>query len=276
MDVTRAERGWIGHFILADRCRFRRNTLLERGDVCIVVSTVGLLWDDREQRFVTVGCNRYFETRAFHAKADDERFRDPDIGREIAVTSLCSIADLNADDLANKMHEQVVAELTSRLQRGELIGEVVEMTSSTDVTLKITDDRLKQLAKNMAHESDVLELIVAYRALAAHVDQCIDRAIQLLDGRLCDKRAAEAREMAFPDFADKEESLGCSWCGLQSLRLSSRDAAIILASLRIAQEHYETFAAMPHFGDECPNMLPTLKEIDALAERINCPPKETT
>lgn len=115
-NVKRTERGWAGHFICADRCRFRRNTLLEYKDTKIVVSTVGLMVVDG--KFEEIGHNRYFETMAFHVDKSDLRWFDADVSREISFQSEWAISERDADDKANEMHENVVNELTSKLIQG--------------------------------------------------------------------------------------------------------------------------------------------------------------
>jgi hypothetical protein len=116
--VKRTERGWAGHFICANRCRFRRNTLLEYNDIKIVISTVGLM-EKREglktNEFEQVGAGRYFETMAFHAKRDDARFHDIDVSREVNFDSPWQIGKIDADNKANDMHEMVVNEITQML-----------------------------------------------------------------------------------------------------------------------------------------------------------------
>ena len=67
MKVKRTERGWAGHFCDADRCQFRRNTLLEYGEIGVVVSTVGRYFSPIDDKYVRVGVNRYFETLVFYA-----------------------------------------------------------------------------------------------------------------------------------------------------------------------------------------------------------------
>lgn len=120
--VKRTERGWAGHFCCAHHCQFRRNTLLECGDVKIVVSTVGLMRDvlaKNERKFESIGINRYFETMAFHADPADTRYHDAEVTREIRFKSPWAIDKLDADDKANDMHEAVVAEITNKLAAGE-------------------------------------------------------------------------------------------------------------------------------------------------------------
>lgn len=125
--VKRTERGWGGHFCCCDDCLFRRNTLLEYQDIKIVVSTVGLLknykWKETKNdkdinRFTTIGINRFFETMAFHAN-NDKRYFDADVSRQINFESPWAIAELNADDKANDMHEKVVEEISDKLLNGE-------------------------------------------------------------------------------------------------------------------------------------------------------------
>ena len=127
-EVERLERGWAGHFICANRCRFRRNTLLTCGDVEIVVSTVGLMetsWKKDDEYysgpFEEIGAGRHFETMTFYAKKDDKRYHDGDVSRPAGFESPWCISEVDADDKANEMHERVVEEIMKKLGRGELI-----------------------------------------------------------------------------------------------------------------------------------------------------------
>ena len=117
--LKRTERGWGGHFICADRCLFRRNTLLEYGKIKIVVSTVGLMRNRLEDGFEEIGYKRYYETMAFHSKKNDKRYSDADVSKEICFRNDWAISELDADDNANNMHEKVVEEISKGLLRGE-------------------------------------------------------------------------------------------------------------------------------------------------------------
>ncbi len=126
MEVKRTERGWAGHFIAANSCMFRRNTLLEYGDVRVVVSTVGLMTNalkgqglGYEETFTEIGLNRYFETMAFHSNPNDTRYHDADVTREVHFNSPWSISEVDADDRANKMHDEIVAEIALDLEDGK-------------------------------------------------------------------------------------------------------------------------------------------------------------
>ncbi len=123
--VKVTERGWAGHFICADRCRFRRNTLISYKDINIVVSTVGLMeksehWrKEGESRFEKIGLERYFETMAFHSDKADKRYLDADVSKQVDFNSDWSINEMDADDKANDMHDVVVKEISERLLNGE-------------------------------------------------------------------------------------------------------------------------------------------------------------
>lgn len=128
VEVIRTERGWAGHFCCAHDCLFRRNTLLQYFDTEIVVSTVGLMRDPfhinkNEMKFVEIGYGRYYETMAFHSNRD-ERYHDIDVSKQINFESPWRIDKVDADDLANEMHEKVVEEITEQLKRGNRYGEV--------------------------------------------------------------------------------------------------------------------------------------------------------
>lgn len=115
--VKRTERGWAGHFICAERCLFRRNTLLEYLETKIVVSTVGMMMDG--DKFTTIGYNRYYETMAFHAKLVENKYWDADVSRQVDFDSPWSIDEPGADDKANDMHDNVVFEIIAKLSDGE-------------------------------------------------------------------------------------------------------------------------------------------------------------
>lgn len=115
--VIRQERGWAGHFICANTCKFRRNTLLTYNDIKIVVSTVGLMQID--DKYETIGAGRHFETMAFHSDKSDTRYNDADVSKQIYFDSDWAIAEIDADDKANEMHEAVVSEITNRLLAGD-------------------------------------------------------------------------------------------------------------------------------------------------------------
>jgi hypothetical protein len=125
MKATITERGWIAYYICAERCRFRRNTLIEFGKRRVVVVSVGLFYakpDDKEPD--TVGHNRYYETCVFHAKRAGH-YWDIDVNRPIYnyenPNQITTWKPLNSDQRANDMHEAIVCEITAKLERGETL-----------------------------------------------------------------------------------------------------------------------------------------------------------
>lgn len=119
LPVTRTERGWSGHFAGSNRCRFRRNTLLQCGSIKIVVSTVGLWESIGRNGFEMVRPGGYYETMAFHSDHKDSRYSDADVTREIRFESPWVVSEIDADDIANNQHEAVVDEITQGLAAGK-------------------------------------------------------------------------------------------------------------------------------------------------------------
>ena len=121
-DVKITERGWAGHFICADKCYFRRNTLIECNRDRIVVSTVG---DYRSTNgpIEEIGHERYYETKAF-AGIKQGYYWDADFEKEIPFDSKSDISSatgpsglkLAVDNEANEMHDDVVAELVEKMK----------------------------------------------------------------------------------------------------------------------------------------------------------------
>ena len=117
--TTRIERGWGGHFICANRCRFRRNTLLCRGKKKIVVSTVGSMVIERDgkSKLETIGAfGRYYETMAFEARKEDA-YWEACVSKQLSFDADWALVWENEKDIppdadlkADAMHEVVVQE----------------------------------------------------------------------------------------------------------------------------------------------------------------------
>jgi hypothetical protein len=110
-EVKRTERGCDGHFICSHACLFRRNTLLTKWDVRIVVSTAGNMLDPlANNKYRWIGLDRYYETMVFHASYDVV-FWDADSQRAIDEPGM--------DLMSNYHHEDVFNEIASRMEAGE-------------------------------------------------------------------------------------------------------------------------------------------------------------
>lgn len=116
--ISKEERGWGGHFACAHDCRFRRNTLISKGDIYIVVSTVGSYSPRNNKEVEPIGINRYYETMAFYSDEEDYMFHDADIDKEVSFKGSWSISEPYKDNEANDMHENIVNEISDILERG--------------------------------------------------------------------------------------------------------------------------------------------------------------
>lgn len=123
-EVKRTERGWAGHCIISDDCRYHRNTLLEYEDLKIVVSTIGryvpmsrVMYGDYS--FDIVGCDRFFETMAF--VADETKYHDADATQQVEFDSKWSLDSPDMEIEADEMHENVVKEISEKMKKNKLI-----------------------------------------------------------------------------------------------------------------------------------------------------------
>lgn len=114
-EVKISERGWAGHFVCANSCKFRRNTLIEYEDKKWIVSTVGALCIGGKTDTIGAG-NRYYETMAFKAKKCGF-YWDIDVSQQLDFKSNWAIdkIDFNSDLIANEMHDNVVKELSLKI-----------------------------------------------------------------------------------------------------------------------------------------------------------------
>jgi hypothetical protein len=94
--VKRTERGWIAHYICADRCRFRRNTLLECGNRRVIVSTIGAMYDRKNETYEEITCKQLRSKLSWYIE----------------------YMQTESDMRANEMHEAIVEEFTQKLASG--------------------------------------------------------------------------------------------------------------------------------------------------------------
>lgn len=128
MEIQIKERGWAGHFVCADRCKYRRNTLITCGDIRVVVSSVGNMYIESAE-IEPIGFDRYYETMAFKAKKSGD-YWDADVTTEIPFESEWAIGgkELHShrnkiDNIADEMHDNVVEEIVNQIKNGETFDE---------------------------------------------------------------------------------------------------------------------------------------------------------
>ena len=128
------ERGWAGHFCASSHCRFRRNTLLvdnEQG-ISVIVSTVGGMYLRGE--LMEIGAHRHYETMTFVAAQDGE-YIDADVSLELPYQAglLMTKENMaNVDNLANDMHQRVLAEVCENINSGVISMQIKELKELKD------------------------------------------------------------------------------------------------------------------------------------------------
>jgi len=121
-------RGWAGHFICANQCQFRLNTLIEGNRQKVVVSTVGnMIREDREGKrtLESIGYlgvdepeGRFFETMVFYAKKEGG-FIEADVCKIISTPANLPWAwgkGVENEKKAQQGHEKTVAWVVKQLK----------------------------------------------------------------------------------------------------------------------------------------------------------------
>ena len=128
------ERGWAGHFCASGQCRFRRNTLLvdKEQDVSVIVYTVGCMYVRGE--LTEIGMRRHYVTKTFVAAQDGE-YIDADVSLELPYQAglLMTKENMaNVDNLANDMHQRVLAEVCENINSGVISMQIKELKELKD------------------------------------------------------------------------------------------------------------------------------------------------
>lgn len=128
------ERGWAGHFCASSQCRFRRNTLLvdKKQGISVIVSTVGCMYVRGE--LTEIGMRRHYETMTFVAHQDGE-YIDCDVSLELPYQAGLLITKenmANVDNLANDMHQRVLAEVCKNINNGFISLQIKELRELKD------------------------------------------------------------------------------------------------------------------------------------------------
>jgi len=116
-------RGWPAHYMNSDECIYHLNTLIECGDVHIVVSTVGLEKDNdpkSKAAFKKINIGRYYETTAFFAKMGKHaKVWNADVTRQVHFESRWFYPCINDMYEVDEGHLLVVREIVDRMEAGE-------------------------------------------------------------------------------------------------------------------------------------------------------------
>lgn len=130
MTVKRTERGWPGHYVCASHCLFRRNTLLQKDDINIMVSSIGnMSIGPNSIGLECIGANRIYETMVFVATKQGP-YWDADVTRQISLGLNWGISPDNipddVDNRANEIHEAHVDEIIRLMENGEIVEYIPE------------------------------------------------------------------------------------------------------------------------------------------------------